>query len=39
MLKRKLKDYLFPLIDEISFDDKVMRCRKMLKDLEKAETS
>lgn len=39
ILKRELKDYLFPLIDEISFDDKVKRCRKMLKDLEKAETS
>ncbi len=37
ILKRELKEYLFPLIDDISFDEKVKRCRNMLKDLEKAE--
>jgi hypothetical protein len=39
LLKRELRDYIFPLIEDIPFDDKVKRCRKMLKDLEKAETS
>jgi ATP/ADP translocase len=35
ILKKELKDYIFPLIDDISFDEKVKRCRKKLKDLEK----
>ena len=39
ILKKELRDYLFPLIDDISFDEKVRRCRKMLRDLEKIETS
>ena len=39
LLKRELRDYIFPLIEDIAFDEKVKRCRKMLKDLEKAETS
>ena len=38
-LQKEWKDYLLPLIDDIAFDEKVKRCRKMLKDLEKAETS
>ena len=36
VLKKELKEYLFPLIDDISFDEKVKRCRNMLKDLEKS---
>jgi AAA family ATP:ADP antiporter len=39
LLKRELRDYIFPLIEDIPFDEKVKRCRKMLKDLEKTETS
>ncbi|UCE41687.1 MAG: hypothetical protein JSV17_01465 [Candidatus Aminicenantes bacterium] len=39
LLKRELRDFIFPLIDDISFDDRVKRCKKMLKDIEKAETS
>ncbi len=39
ILKRELKDFIFPLIDDLPFDDKVKQCRKKLKDLEKAETS
>ncbi len=39
MLQKEYKDYIFPLIDDISFEDKVKRCQKMLKDLEKTETS
>lgn len=36
MLKREIREYLFPLIDNIPFEDKVKRCRKLLKSLEKA---
>ena len=39
ILKRELKDFIFPLIDDLPFDDKVKQCRKKLKDLEKTETS
>jgi HEAT repeat protein len=39
MLRKEYKDYIFPLIDDISFDDKVKRCRKILKELEKSETA
>ena len=39
ILKRELKEFLIPLIDDVPFDDKVKRCRKMLKALEKAEIS
>jgi hypothetical protein len=39
ILQKEWKDYIFLLIEDIPFDDKVKRCRKMLKDLEKTETS
>lgn len=39
MLKRELRDLIFPLIEDIPFDDKVKRCQKMLKELEKTETA
>ena len=39
ILPKEWKDFLFPLIDDMPFDDKVKRCRKMLKHLEKTETS
>jgi len=39
ILKRELKEFIIPLIDDIPFDDKVKRCRKMLKALEKTEIS
>jgi len=38
ILKRELRELIFPLIEDISFDVKVKRCRKMLKDLDKTET-
>ncbi len=37
ILKKEWRDYIFPLIEDISFDEKVKRCKKMLKELEKAE--
>jgi hypothetical protein len=37
ILKREIKEILLPLIDDVPFEDKVRRCRKMLKTLEKAE--
>jgi AAA family ATP:ADP antiporter len=37
ILKREIKEVLLPLIDDVPFEDKVRRCRKMLKTLEKAE--
>jgi ATP/ADP translocase/HEAT repeat protein len=39
ILPKEWKDFLFPLIEDMSFEDKVRRCRKMIKDLQKAETS
>lgn len=39
ILKRELRDLIFPLIGDIPFDDKMKRCRKMLKELEKTETA
>ncbi len=35
ILKREFRELIFPLIDDISFDFKVKRCRKLLKHLEK----
>lgn len=37
ILKKEIKEALFPLIDDISFEEKVRKCKKMLKTLEKAE--
>lgn len=39
ILRKEYKDYIFPLIEDISFDDKVKQCRKMLKEMEKSETA
>ena len=39
MLKKELRDLIFPLVEDIPFDDKLKRCRKMLKELEKIETA
>lgn len=35
IIKRKIKDFLLPLIDDLPFEDKVKRCRKLYKTLEK----
>lgn len=35
ILKKDLRDLLLPLIDDISFEDKIIRCKKMLKTIEK----
>ena len=35
VLKREIKEIFFPLIDDISFEEKVYRCGKMYKSLEK----
>ncbi|MFB0566931.1 MAG: Npt1/Npt2 family nucleotide transporter [Candidatus Aminicenantaceae bacterium] len=35
LLKKEIKDALFPLVDDLPFDDKVKRCKRMLKTLEK----
>ncbi|MFC2157610.1 Npt1/Npt2 family nucleotide transporter [Acidobacteriota bacterium] len=34
ILQKELKEYLFPLIDDISFEEKVSKCRKGLESLE-----
>jgi AAA family ATP:ADP antiporter len=39
ILPKEYKEYIFPLIDDLSFDNKVKQCRKLLKDLERAESS
>jgi AAA family ATP:ADP antiporter len=39
MLKKEIKEFLLPLIDDIAFEDKFRKCKKMLKALEKAELS
>lgn len=35
MLKKEIKEFLMPLIEDLPFEDKVRRCKKMLKTLEK----
>lgn len=35
MLKKEMMEFLLPLIDDIPFDDKVRRCKKNLKTLER----
>ncbi len=39
ILKREMKEFIIPLIEDIPFDHKVKRCRKLLSALEKLETS
>jgi len=39
ILKKELRDLLLPLIDDISFEDKIVRCKKLLKTIESDSTS
>jgi hypothetical protein len=39
ILSKHLRDYIFPLVEEISFDEKVRRCKKLLKEMERTESS
>jgi HEAT repeat protein len=39
ILKKEIKEVLLPLIDDISFEDRVRRCRKMLRTLDKMKAS
>ncbi len=39
ILRRETKEFLFPLIEDLPFEDKVRRCKRMLKALEKLEAS
>jgi ATP/ADP translocase/HEAT repeat protein len=39
ILLREVKEVLFPLIDDISFEDRVRKCKKMIKPLEKVKFS
>ena len=39
ILKKDVKEFLLPLIDDISFEDKIARCKKLLKSLESAMAS
>ncbi|MFC2164872.1 Npt1/Npt2 family nucleotide transporter [Acidobacteriota bacterium] len=39
ILKKETKEVLLPLIDDISFEDRVRRCKKMLKTLDKIKAS
>jgi ATP/ADP translocase/HEAT repeat protein len=39
VLKREIMDYLLPLIDDLSFEDRIKKCKKMLKTLDKAADS
>ncbi len=39
ILKKDIKDFLLPLIDDISFEDKIAQCRKLLKTIEKDSAS
>jgi AAA family ATP:ADP antiporter len=39
ILSREIKELLFPLIDDISFEDRVRKCKKMIKPLEKVKFS
>ncbi len=35
ILKKDIRDLLLPLIDDISFEDKIVRCKKLLKTIER----
>ncbi len=37
ILKKEIMEYLLPLIDDIAFEDRVKKCKRMLKALDKAE--
>jgi hypothetical protein len=39
ILKKETKEVLLPLIDDIPFEDRVRRCKKMLKTLDKIKAS
>lgn len=39
ILQREVKEALLPLIDDISFEDRVRKCKKMIKPLEKVKFS
>ncbi len=39
ILQREVKDVLLPLIDDISFEDRVRKCKKMIRPLEKVKFS
>jgi hypothetical protein len=39
ILHREVKEVLLPLIDDISFEDRVRKCKKMIKPLEKIKFS
>jgi len=39
ILKKDIRDFLLPLIDDISFEDKISQCRKLLKTMEKVSSS
>ena len=39
ILQREVKEVLFPLIDDISFEDRVRKCKQMIKPLEKVKFS
>jgi AAA family ATP:ADP antiporter len=39
ILQREVKEVLLPLIDDISFEDRVRKCKKMIKPLEKVKFS
>lgn len=39
ILRREIKEFLLPLIDDLPFEDKVKRCRRLLKSLEKIKFS
>jgi AAA family ATP:ADP antiporter len=39
ILNREIKEVLIPLIDDISFEDRVRKCKKMIKPLEKIKFS
>jgi hypothetical protein len=39
IIKKEMMEVLLPLIDDIPLEDKAKKCRKLLKTLEKAESS
>ncbi len=39
LLKREIKDFLLPLIDDIAFEEKAKQCKRSLKILEKMESA
>jgi len=39
MLKKEVMEYLLPLIDDIAFEDRVKKCKRILKTLDKAQLS